>query len=293
MANTPTVNRLQLGDIVRKFRTAAGLSQTQLGEKVFPDARRPQAKVAMIETGDRSPHELELRELQKALGIEDHRHRDQMKEMWKKSSQRGRWDGFRAVHAEDFRRYVDLEEDAGLIREVAVGWMPDLLMCESYIRTIAEGRTQTTDLFEEAVEARLARTALLADDEGRRRFHFVLCESAARKAPSGDRALVREQVAYVLALSQRPNIEIQVVPFIQTSHDVDDKLYPFTYFHVPAEGIADAIEYVHIGAPDARRYINQKATIAVYERLFTAATNAGLGGDDARLFLDEIRAEYR
>jgi transcriptional regulator with XRE-family HTH domain len=292
MATTPTVNRHQLGDIVRKFRTAAGLSQEQLGRRAFPGRRRAQAKVAMIENGDRSLHELELPELQKALGISDPELRAQMKEMWKKSRRPDRRDTVHAVHADDFLRYVDLEKDAGLIREVAVGWMPDLLMCESYIRTICAGHTQTPNLLEANVEARLDRAAVLTDD-GDRRFHFVLCESAARKAPRGNRAVVREQVAHVIALSQRPNIEIQVMPFVSTSHDVDDKLYPFTYFYVPPDGVADAIEFVHIGAPDARRYINQKSTLAVYEQLFTAAMNAALGADDSRRYLEDIRAAYR
>ncbi|HEV7647409.1 MAG TPA: helix-turn-helix transcriptional regulator [Actinophytocola sp.] len=269
------------GALLKAFRVDAGLSQEQLGQKVFlrVTARAAQTKLASIENGDRSPHESELTALQTVLGITDPQLLALMRRMLENSSQRGRWGGHRAVYAENFRKYVDLEEDADLIRDVAVGLMPELLMCENYVRAIFEGRTETPELLEASVAARLARSALLDEDEEKRSFHFILCESAARKAPRGNRAVVREQIAHVVALSRRANIRVQVVPFIQSKDAVDLMLYPFTYLRIPAEGVAGSFEYVHIGAPDDRR--------------FTDATSAGLGDDDARRFLMEISREYR
>ena len=295
MAKTPTVNRLQLGAVLKKFRIEAELSQEQLGQKVFVrmGARAAQTKLATIENGDRSPHESELATLQAVLGISDPELVALMARMLENSSQRGRWGGYRAVHPESFRKYVDLEEDADLIRDVAVGLMPDLLMCESYTRAIFEGRTDTTEQFEASVSARLARTAILNEGEMKRRFHFILCESAVRKAPKGKRAVVREQIAHVISLSRRVNITVQVVPFIQAQDAADIMLYPFTYLRVPAEGIATSFEYVHIGAPDDRRYLDHKQAVQIYDRHFTGATEAGMGGNDARRFLLEISREYR
>ena len=293
MAKTPTVNRLQLGALLKKFRVDAGLSQEKLGQKVFPGVggRAAQSKLAAIENGDRSPHESELVALQTVLGVSDPDLLRMMKYMLENSSQRGRWGGYRAVYAENFRRYIDLESDADLIRDVAVGLMPDLLMCENYVRAVFEGRTETRELFETSVTARMTRTAVLDDEE--RRFHFILCESAARKAPRGNRSVVREQIAHVVALSRRPNITVQIVPFIQPPDVVDLLLYPFTYLRIPAEGSADSFEYVHIGAPDDRRYLDHRQAIQVYDRRFTDAVAAGLGGEDARRFLMEISREYR
>ncbi len=295
MARTPTVNRLQLGTVVRNHRIDAGLSQAELGRKVFEDVgdHAAQTRVAKIENGERQPDGLELSALQSALGIRDPKLVELMKSMYKKSSQRGRWGGYRAVYDESFRKYIDLEEDADLFCDVSVGLMSDLLMCESYIRAICEGCAETSDLFEANVEARLARTRLLDDDNRDRNFHFLLCESAVRKAPGG-RAVVREQIAHIIDLSERPHIEIQVVPFIQTSkHAADSILYAFTYLHIPAEHTAPSFEYVHIGAPDYRRYLDKPSAVRAYLDRFTKGADCGIGGDDAVLFLKEIWRENR
>ena len=135
--------------------------------------------------------------------------------------------------------------------------------------------------------------AVLNEDNEHRSFHFILCESAARKAPKGNRAVVREQIAHVIALSRRANITVRVVPFIQPQNAADVMLYPFTYLRIPAERIAGSFEYVHIGAPDARRYLDHKQAVEVYSRHFTDAMEAGIGDDDARRFLMEISREYR
>jgi hypothetical protein len=293
MAKTPTVNRLQLGALLKKFRVDAGLSQEQLGRQVFPriGGRAAQSKLAAIEIGDRSLHASELEALQSVLGIRDPELITLMTGMLRASSQRGRWGGYRAAYAENFRKFVDLEEDADLIREVAVGLMPDLLMCENYVRAVLAGHKETAELFESTVTASSARAVVLDDNE--RRFHFILCESAVRKAPRGDRALVREQVAHVIALSQRPNVAVQVVPFIQPMDTAYPVLYPLTYLRIPADGFVDCFEYVHIGAPDDRRYLVDKQALQVYDRCFSDAAAAAIGGDDARRFLREISREYR
>lgn len=296
MAKTPTVNKLQLGALLRKYRVDAELSQEQLGQKVFQraSARTAQSKLAAIENGDRSPHESELKTMQIVLGIEDPAVLDKMEFMLQHSSQRGRWGGYRAVYDDEVRKYIDLEEDSDRIRDIAVGLMPDLLMCEAYVRVVFEGRAQSDELLQASVDARLSRTSLLEQGDESRQFHFILCESAVRKTPRGNRAVIREQIAHVIALSKRENVKIQVIPFVRTELDtLDPMLYPFTSLRVPTEGIASSLEYVRIGAPDDRRYLDDKQAIDVYDRRFTDATEAGIGGEDARRFMKEISREYR
>lgn len=292
-ATTPTVNKLRLGAILRKARLAAGWSQEQLGLKVFPraNAKSAQSKLAGIEAGERGMNAFELAALQQALGITDPPLVAEMEFMHENSSQQGRWSGVRAMYSADFRKFVDLEEDSELVREVAVGMMPDLLMCRAYVERLFEGRADA-DQVNAYVEARLAREAILTDGRPRR-FEFVLCESALRKAPRSDRAVVRKQLAHVIKLSRLPHIEVQVVPFVGPAASEDTlMLYPFVYLRVPIYD-SEAQEFVNTGTHENRIWVDTASGVAPYSRRFASASAVAIKGEDARRFMEEIRREYR
>lgn len=293
---SPTVNKLQLGALLRKFREDAGLTQEQLGQRVFPKVSPgyAQSKIAAIEGGDRSLHEADLKTMLARLDVTDPDMVALMQQLHEHSSQRGRWGGYRAVYGESFRKYIDLEEDADRIRGVGVGVIPDLLQCESYARALF-GDLYSSEVNEAAVQARMARTRLLQRAGEERIFHFVLCESALRKMYGPNRAVVREQVAHLIALTRMPGIIIQVAPFTQSSADAAKAiLYPFTILRIPVQGIASSLEYVYLSTPgEDRRYLDDKSSVEVYDRLFTRAIPAGQEGEHARRFMQEISREYR
>lgn len=294
---SPTVNKLQLGALLRKFRTEADLKQEQLGQAVFPRVKEKhaQSKIARIEAGDLMLHEADLRKMLAHLGVTDPDMIELMLRLLEHSSQRGRWGGYRAAYDETFRKYIDLEEDADRIRGVAVGVVPDLLQCESYVRALFGAGSGTEEVREAAVMARMARTDLLNRAGEDRIFHFVLCESALRKMYGPNREVLREQIGHLVALSRRPGITIQVAPFTQPSANAAMAvLYPFTTLRIPVQGIASSLEYVYLSTPgEERRYLDDKPAVEVYDRLFTRAIPAGQEGDHARRFMQEISREYR
>jgi hypothetical protein len=73
----------------------------------------------------------DLIQLLRGYGITDEEHIATLAELREGSLQRGRWSGYRAVHPERFRMYVDLEEDADLIRMVEAEVVPGLLRSPS------------------------------------------------------------------------------------------------------------------------------------------------------------------
>jgi hypothetical protein len=295
-AATPTVNKLQLGALLKKFRVEAGLSQEQLGAQVFPraSARTAQSKVAAIEGGDRSLHESELARMQAVLDITDAPMIELMERMHRNSSQRGRWGGYRAAYGENFRKYIDLEEDADRMREVGVCVIPDMLQSEPYVRELLNDDDVSDEVREAQIKARIARTQLIRRAGEDRLFHFVLCESTLRKRFGSGRLVMREQIAHMLALSRMPGITIQVVPFPQSSATAAKAvLHPFASLRIPTQGIASSLEYVYLSTPGDRRYLDDKDSVEVYDRLFTRAVAAGLEGDHARRFMEEVSREHR
>lgn len=290
MATTPTMNRRQLGALLKRFRMQKGMSQQELGMLVFPrsSARTAQSTLAAIESGQRSLHPADLSSLQQRLGIDDPDVIADMARMLEQSSQRGRWGGYRAVFEEGFRRWVDLEEEADRIRTVSVGLHPDLAMCEAYVREIFRGKTRDDDVYEASVAARMSRTKLLDQTDSERIFHFILDESCLHKAPRGNRVVLREQISHMIDLSRRENIRVQIVPFAPNSpHAEEAMLYPFTSVRVPSQGLESSLEFVFVGVAGDYRYIDAKPVVEIYDRRFSHATEAGLYGDAARRFMQD------
>lgn len=296
VAITPTVNKLQLGALLRKFRTDARLTQEELGKAVFPrvSERHAQSKVARIEAGDLSLHRSDLRDVLARLDVTDAEMIELMERLHQHSSQRGRWGGYRAVFGESFRKYVDLEEDADRIRGVEVSVVPDLLQCEAYVHNLFSEDDVSEEVREARIKARMERAKLIYRGGEGRIFHFVLCESAVRKMFGPRREIVREQIAHIIALSRLPGVTIQVAPDSQPSVDAAKATtHPFTSLRIPVQGIASSLEFVYLSTPGDRRYLDDKDSVEIYDRLFTRAIPAGQEREHARRFLEEISREYR
>lgn len=294
---TPTVNKLQLGALIRKFRNDCDLHQHELGLAVFTRLKtkqHAQTKIARIESGDLSLHEADLDKVLELLNVTDPDLVELMHRLHANSSQRGRWGGYRAVFGETFRKYVDLEEDADRIRGVDVGIISDLLQCEAYIRNMFSEDDVTEEVREARVQARKERTKLIYRGGEGRIFHFVLCESAFRKMYGSNRELIREQIAHIIAVSRLPGVTIQIAPFAQPSVTAAKAVqHPFTSLRIPAQGIASPLEFVYLATPGDRRYLDDKDAVEKYDRLFTQAIPAGQEREHARRFLEEISREYR
>jgi transcriptional regulator with XRE-family HTH domain len=300
-ATTPTVNKLQLGSLVRHFREQAGLTQEQLGGKIFPRAsvKSAQNKIALVESGQGGIHPADLSKLLELCEVGDPDMLALIEQMHTNTSQRGRWGGYRAVYAEAFRKHIDLEEDASVIRQVEVEFCPDLIQCESYIRALfAPGYDEgffTAD-FEQAVQARLARGLVLqpsaAGDSGPVSFRVVLSESCLRRV-IGNREVMREQVSFLVGLSKLPNINLQIVPFtarVVTAYPTFDR---FSMFRIPAPGVAGDLEFVYLSNGNDPRYLDDKTSVEIHDRKFEDARASALRPDESRRFLKEIERDFR
>jgi hypothetical protein len=301
-ATTPTVNKAQLASLVRRFRAEKGLTQQQLGDLVFPrlKPRAAVAKIIGLERGTFGIHHAELMTMIEVFGITDPELVALLEQTHANTSQRGRWTGYRSVYSEDFRRAVDLEEDASVIRVVSVESSPDLLGSEVHVRAMFATSFPDPDAqssqFEAAVAARLARCALLGPDRPDGKppvtYHAVLSESCLRRIV-GNRATMRDWIAHLLKLSAQPNLTLQVIPYTATLEGSDEALSRFTLLKVPVAGIAGDLEFVFTNLAKEPRYIDDKDLVGNYEDLFRIAAGAALSPQETRRFLKEVDRDYR
>lgn len=299
MATTPTVNRLQLGSLLRHFRQEANLTQKALGAVVFPkaSAKDQQVRIARVETGERQLHDADLQAILAACNVTDPDLLALVGQLQARANKRGRWGGYRAVYSESFRKYVDLETDAGWIRQGSLELVPDLCQTEAYVRALFgtwhdQGFLSPAS-FPAAVQGRLTRQDVLAldrEDGSPVTLDIVMSESCVRRVV-GSRAVMDEQLRHLVEMSQRPNITIQIVPFTAQLPGV--AFAPYSMLRVPVPGVVSDLDFVYVSVAGDPRYLDDKTAVQWYERNFTALCRSALGTNDTRDYLREIQREYR
>lgn len=122
------------------------------------------------------------------------------------------------AHPDKYRRRMDLESQAVLIREYTPQVVPGLLQTEDYAR--AQFKMHNPKASEEDVEElwtlRQSRQGLLLGDP-RPDYAVILDEAVLRRAYGGPRTM-REQLSALVDLALTPTSFVQVLPFSHGGH---------------------------------------------------------------------------
>jgi transcriptional regulator with XRE-family HTH domain len=180
---------------LRRYRTAANLTQKQLAQRIgFSDSM-----VAMIESLKRPPSQRFAELCDQVFNLDGTMTRLYVATTWNKAP-------------EHFRPWLDEEQDATALR----GWepmlIPGLLQTEAYAHLVlgAEPGVRPEEV-DERVAGRMERKTILHRDDPP--LIAVLIDQAVLHRPIGDREVRREQLTYLLEIAQHPQVTIQVVPY--------------------------------------------------------------------------------
>ncbi|WP_405862246.1 helix-turn-helix transcriptional regulator [Streptomyces sp. NBC_01515] len=111
---------------------------------------------------------------------------------------------------EQYRRYMMLEAEAASMWHYAVSAPPGLLQTDGYVReALGVGWLKSHEV-DQQVEARAGRRTLL-EGEDAPSFRAVLSEAVLR-TPLRDVRAWRDQLEHLVAIAERPNVTIQVLP---------------------------------------------------------------------------------
>ncbi|MFJ4832832.1 Scr1 family TA system antitoxin-like transcriptional regulator [Streptomyces sp. NPDC088747] len=192
------------GSRVRRLRTAAGLTQAELGAKTHVVASR----ITQIERCSGAKPTLELArvldEVLRADGL--------LVDLWPYV--------YREAFPDWSRAFMAHSERAVSIREYGAHLVPGLLQTEEYARAVLSVglSLQGEEHLEERVSARLGRQDRLTAAD--RPALWVVLDEAVLRRPVGGWAVMRGQLAHVLATASDRHITVQVLPFEQGEHDV-------------------------------------------------------------------------
>ncbi|WP_121748273.1 helix-turn-helix transcriptional regulator [Streptomyces sp. E2N166] len=240
------------GTRVRRLRTAAGLTQAELGELTHVVSTR----ITQIERASGAKPTLELvRALDAALGAEE-----LLVELWPYV--------YREAFPDWSRRFVEYSERAVVIRQYAAHVVPGLLQTEDYARAVLalDAMLDSEEQLEERITARMKRQERLSSPT--RPELMVILDEAVLRRPIGGHGVMRQQLARLLHAAAERHIEVQVLPFDQGGHEaMGGSLTILT--------LTDSPEVAYTEGSDYGQLIEEPANVSrykvIYDRLRAAA----------------------
>ncbi|MGV9353458.1 helix-turn-helix domain-containing protein [Streptomyces misionensis] len=177
---------------------------------------------------------------------------------------------------EKYRRYIALEAEAACLWHFGVSVLPGLLQTDAYAaEVLALGGYKGKEL-EEQVAARTGRRMLLAGDDAPP-FRAIIAEAVLR-TPLRDAAAWREQLEYLLEMSERRNITLQVLPSCAGLHGLVSTAVMFMRLQ---NGITVAY------AENAYRgeLVEESAAVEALQRAYDAMRDQALSPAESRKFI--------
>ncbi|MFE3928265.1 Scr1 family TA system antitoxin-like transcriptional regulator [Streptomyces sp. YIM B13508] len=240
------------GARVRRLRTAAGLTQAELGALVHVVSTR----ITQIERASGAKPTLELaRALDAALGADD-----LLVELWPYV--------YREAFPDWSRKFMEYSERAVVVRQYAAHVVPGLLQTEDYARAVLglDALLTGEEQLEERVSARMGRQDRLMSAD--RPELCVILDEAVLRRPIGGAAVMRKQLRRLLDAAEERHISVQVLPFDQGGHEAMGG--SLTVLTLP-----DGSDVAYTEGADYGQLVEEPANIAryklIYDRLRAAA----------------------
>jgi hypothetical protein len=289
MAAVRTAKKWLLGREIAHMMAVAGVKQEGAGALL----EIGQSKISGLLKGLGNISIGDLERLANRLGFTDPGHHAALFELRRDNHKRDFWStGYRRAYSAEIRLLIDLEKHADQIRSIAVEVIHGLAQCESYVRALyADTPDEQGVTVDDRVEARMARQDIF-DKTDPPNVHFVLSESCLRRV-WGDTNVMREQLDYLIKLSNRPNVMVQVMPFNARPgrrSPIGDR---FTLVRVPSPGVAGPLELAYVETVGEIRYLDDKDALAAHDLAWTRLSTAALNFEDSRKFMRQVIRDFR
>ncbi|HZF77174.1 MAG TPA: helix-turn-helix transcriptional regulator [Acetobacteraceae bacterium] len=282
-----TVLGRQLGDELRKFREAAGVSMAEAAEVL--DCTK--GKISRLENGHVPVRAPDLEALMRAYKIEDPETRDRLSALARKANRRRRdgwWHQYSSVLGDSYRDQIELEAICDRVRTYEAQLVPGLLQTAEYGRavTVASRAWQTPEEIDQFVQVRLARQQRLTDDAPLELW-AVLAEGVLHQQVGGP-AVMRAQLEHMIEVAELPNVTLQVLPFSRGAHS--GMFGPYLVLSFPQVA---SLDLVLTETPTGNIWMEREPEVAYYRRLFDDARTAALPPTESLALIQRVAKEYR
>jgi hypothetical protein len=285
---SPVVARRQLRQRFVQARREAGFASREPAAEALGWSPRKQA---LLES-DEQP--IPVKDLDRVLPV--FRIPEEEWSTWRELAElartKGWWDGYEEADLSvEGKRFVGYEWGARRIRTFDGSIMPALLQIPGY--TTAALSAGVTDRPPEQIGRLLAvrrqrQRALSQPDP--LEYHVVLDEAALRR-PGGDPATMRAQLNHIVDLvDTRKNLTVQVVPFSAGLYAAQSGTFVIMDF--ADRGDDPGVVHVEPGFTGSL-YVEERADIYLYSRVFQRLLEVALNPDDSIDLLQTVAQETR
>lgn len=186
-----------------------------------------------------------------------------------------------------FRRLVSAEREAETERTIERSVIPGLLQTAEYARALVGAGHRFNDPdapVDRVVGPRLTRQERLVDPAPLE-FHAVIDEATIRRVV-GSPDTMRDQLDHLLTLAERPNVTIQIMPFLAGAYGTTSGACIIIGYAEP-----DDLPNVYLEYPAGGAWVENEADVQRFTTMFEDAVQAALPpGDTADLIREQIRA---
>jgi transcriptional regulator with XRE-family HTH domain len=208
----PTVLRILLGTQLRRLRESRGITAQAAARAI----RGSESKISRIELGRNAIREIDVLDLLTFYGV-GAVEREQLLNLAEQANRPGWWHRYNDILPDWFQSYVGMEEAATSIRVYEQQLIPGLLQTQQYTAAVLAFCDIPIGEAERHIILRKERQRRFT--EGRLRLWVVLEETALRR-PVGSKEILRDQLRYLLSLSSRQNLTLQIIPAGTGGHAV-------------------------------------------------------------------------
>jgi len=199
---------------LKRLREAAGFTCESAGAPLEWSA----SKVSRIENGRSTLRARDVRDLLEVYGVDNPAIAEGLLALLRDSAQRGWWSSYGDVMPDTYRTLIGLEGEAASIWSYEGELVTGLLQTEDYARALirATELSDTPDEIDRRVAVRMARQEIL-DRPDAPRLWAVMNEAVLRR-PVGGSKVMKAQLQYLAVIAERPNVDVQVLPFSEGAH---------------------------------------------------------------------------
>ncbi|MFI9329795.1 helix-turn-helix domain-containing protein [Kitasatospora sp. NPDC052868] len=201
---------VMFGEELRFYREMLGYTQEELGRLLHCN----RTNITRYESGKRRMPMDSVEDADRVLetgGL--------LKRLWDRVD----WEA-EVEHPDWFRDHVDMEAEAVAVRVIQHAVIHGLLQCPEYARAVFEvsDAAGRPDVIAERTAARLGRQKRFLEPEGP--LLLVILDEGAIRTVFGGPRVMRRQMEHLLAVSELPNVIIQVAPFAYRSAIIDKSM---------------------------------------------------------------------
>ncbi|MFB7258561.1 helix-turn-helix domain-containing protein [Streptomyces nojiriensis] len=260
--------RALLGAELRVARERAGMSQAELGERLFVSG----TFIGQLEAGTRRMHLEYAKQIDEILGTDGFFARNCVAAAESK-------------YPDHFAEAAEAEARATAIREYAPVIVPGLIQTEAYARAVfrAYQPTATDDVIEELVTNRLARAALLSDPTTPMLW-CVLDEGVLRREVGGP-AVMAEALRHIAVLIKSHRIIVQVLPFHAGAHSS-------TGGSIKLMAFDDAPPLAYVEGSGTGLLFDDPATVTRHALTYDLLTADALSRRDSLALIESVAEDY-